>query len=73
MFFHSLSPSLTPSHRLLLVSSHYFISLMVPSYGLYTVSFVIIFSGARPPIFLSPYEEAVFNLGRENKASAGED
>ena len=73
MFFHSLSPSLTPSHRLLLVSSHYFSSRVIQSYGLYSVSFVIVFSGASPPRFSSPYEEAVFNLGRENKASAGAD
>ena len=67
------SSSLTPSHCLFLVSSHYFSSHVLHSYGLYSACFSIIFPGARPPRFSSPREEAVFNLGRGNKASTGAD
>ena len=69
MFSHPLASSLTPSHRILLVSSHYFSSLAGHSYGLYTVSFDILFPGACPPRFSFPREEAIFNLGGGNKAT----
>ena len=69
MFSHSLASSLTPSHCILIFSSHYFSSRVVHSYGLYTVSFDIIFPGVCPPRFSFPHEEAIFNLVRGNKAT----